>query len=144
MSAFDPKQSFTSALLVIFRLWNVNSSRFAIINQLMQTEVTRSANRIKVMLLRQIQATVQDGEVVMKSTSVMVALAAITLSSLALIQSAEARRYRSYCGYPDYGYLAPYPLGGNHTPRVSFVPVVVTCADHPYVVWKHCNVNSCW
>ena len=144
MSAFDPKQTFASALLVIFRLWNVNSSRFAIINQLMQTEVTRSANRIKVMLLRQIQATVQDGEVVMKSTSVMVALAAITLSSLALIQSAEARRYRPYCGYPDYGYLAPYPLGGNHTPRVSFVPVVVTCADHPYVVWKHCNVNSCW
>ena len=64
----------------------------------MQTEVTRSANRIKVMLLRQIQATVQDGEVVMKSTSVMVALAAITLSSLALIQSAEARRYRSIAG----------------------------------------------
>ena len=79
-----------------------------------------------------------------KSMPAMVALAAITLSSLATIQSAEARRYRSYCGYPEYGYLPPYPLGGNHTPRVSFVPVVVYCTDHPYVVWKHCNINSCW
>jgi hypothetical protein len=77
-----------------------------------------------------------------KSTLPMVALAAITLSFLATIQSAEARRYRSYCGYPEYGYLAPYPLGGNHTPRVSFVPVVVYCTDHPYVVWRHCNINS--
>jgi hypothetical protein len=80
----------------------------------------------------------------MKSTPVMVALAAITLSSLALIESAEARRYGSVCGFPEYGYLAPYPLGGNHAPRVNFVPVVVYCTDHPYVVWKHCNINSCW
>ena len=83
-----------------------------------------------------------------KSTLAMVAFVAITLSSLASVQSAEARGYRSYyrpvCGSLDYGYLAPYPLGGNITPRVSFVPVVVTCVEHPYVVWKHCNVNSCW
>jgi hypothetical protein len=45
----------------------------------------------------------QDGEVVMKSTPVMVALAAIMLTSLALIESAEARRYRSVCGFPEYG-----------------------------------------
>ena len=82
-----------------------------------------------------------------KSTLAMVAFAAITLSSLAAIQSAEARGYRSHyrsvCGYPDIGYLAPYPLGGNNTPRVSFVPVVVTCAAHPYVVWRHCSVDNC-
>jgi hypothetical protein len=104
------------------------------------------------MLLRQVRAThnhygvfaFQDGEVVMKSTPVMVALAAIVLTSLALIESAEARRYRSACGFPEYGYLAPYPFGGNDAPRVSFVPVVVHCTDHPFVVWKHCNVNSCW
>ena len=84
----------------------------------------------------------RDGEVDMKSTPVMVALAATI--SLALIQSADARRYRSYCGLPEYGYLAPYPFGGNKTPRVSFVPVVVFCTGHPYVVWKHCNINTCW
>jgi hypothetical protein len=78
-----------------------------------------------------------------KSTPVMVALAAITLSSLALLQSAEARGYRSYCGYPEYGYLAPYPFASSHAPRVSFVPVVVYCTDDPYVIWRHCNVNSC-
>ena len=80
------------------------------------------------MLLRQVEATAQslrgvafqDGEVAMKSTPVIVALAAVTLSSLALIQSAEARRYRSVCGFPEYGYLAPYTFGGNNTPRVSF------------------------
>jgi hypothetical protein len=79
-----------------------------------------------------------------KSTVAIVALAAITVSSLAQIQSAEARRYGSYCGHPEYGYLAPYPLAGNHAPRVSFVPVVITCTDHPFVVWKHCNVDRCW
>jgi hypothetical protein len=82
-----------------------------------------------------------------KSTLAMIAFVAITLSSLAATQSAEARGYRSHyrsvCGHPDLGYLAPYPLGGNYTPRVSFVPVVVTCAEHPYVVWRHCSVNDC-
>jgi hypothetical protein len=82
-----------------------------------------------------------------KSTPVLVALAAITLSSLAPIQSAEARGYRSYyrsyCGYPEYGYLPPYPFGGNRTPRVSFVPVAVYCTDHPFVVWRYCSVDGC-
>jgi hypothetical protein len=83
-----------------------------------------------------------------KSRPILIALVAITLSSLAAIQSAEARGHRSYygsvCGYPEYGYLAPYPLGGNSTPRVKFVPVVVSCAAHPFVVWRHCSVDSCW
>jgi len=79
-----------------------------------------------------------------KSSLVTVALVAMTLSALAPIQSAEARGYRSYCGYPEYGYLPPYALGGSHTPRVSFVPVVVYCTDHPFVVWRHCSVNGCW
>ena len=82
-----------------------------------------------------------------KSTLAMVAFVAVTFSSLVAIQSAEARgygsHYRSVCGNPEYGYLAPYPFGGNHAPRVSFVPVVVYCTDHPFVVWKHCNVDNC-
>jgi hypothetical protein len=77
-----------------------------------------------------------------KSTTAIVALAAITVSSFAPIQSAEARRYSSYCG--NYGYLPPYPFGGNHSPRVNFVPVVVYCSAHPYVVWRHCNIDRCW
>ena len=83
-----------------------------------------------------------------KSKPVRVALLAITLSSLASIPSAEAHGYgsyhRSYCGYPEYGYLAPYPFGGNSAPRVKFVPVMVFCTAHPFVVWKYCNVDNCW
>jgi hypothetical protein len=60
---------------------------------------------------------------VSKSAMAIVAFAAITVSSLAQIQSAEARRYSSYCGHPEYGYLAPYPLGGNNTPRVVLFPL---------------------
>jgi len=81
-----------------------------------------------------------------RSTLAMVAFVAITLFSLAAIQSAEARYrpyYRSVCGYPDSGYLAPYPFGGNSTPRVKFVAVVLTCPAHPFVVWKHCSVDNC-
>jgi hypothetical protein len=79
-----------------------------------------------------------------KATTAIVALAAITVSSFAPIQSTQARRYSSDCAYPGYGYLPPYALGGNNSPRVNFVPVVVYCAAHPYVVWKHCNVDRCW
>lgn len=84
-----------------------------------------------------------DGERAMsKSLSVMVA-AAIALCSFVAIQSAKARAYRWPCGHPQYGYLPPNPDGGSHTPRVVFVPVVVYCAYHPYVVWKHCSVTGC-
>ena len=61
-----------------------------------------------------------------KSTAIVVALAAIALFSLALIQSAEARGYRPLCGYPEYGYLPPYFFGGSHTPRVNFAAVAVS------------------
>lgn len=76
-----------------------------------------------------------------KSAQIILMLAAVTLSSLAPIQSAEARRYRPSCKYPEYGYLPPNINGG---PRVVFVPVLVQCTDYYYVVWKHCTVSRCW
>jgi hypothetical protein len=80
----------------------------------------------------------------LKSAPAMIALAAIALFHIVPIQSAEARGYRWSCGYPEYSYLPPYALGGSHTSRVSFVPVVLHCTDHPFVVWRRCNINSCW
>ncbi len=70
----------------------------------------------------------------------VVALAAIAASSLAT--SAEAR---GGCGggFPDIGYLPPNFSGGSHSPRVVTRAVVVHCTDHPYVVWRHCDVNRC-
>jgi hypothetical protein len=81
-----------------------------------------------------------------KSTITMVvALAVITVSSLAAIHSAEARghSYGSSCGFPDIGYLPPNFSGGSHSPRVVTRAVVVHCTDHPYVIWRHCDINHC-
>jgi tetrahydromethanopterin S-methyltransferase subunit C len=79
-----------------------------------------------------------------KSTLTMVvALAAITVFSLAT--SAEARGHGYGCGggFPDIGYLPPNFSGGSHSPRAVTRAVVVHCTDHPYVVWRHCDVNRC-
>ena len=60
------------------------------------------------------------------------ALAAITVSSLATIHSAEARGRGYGCGggFPDIGYLPPNFSGGSHSPRVVTRAVVVHCTDH--------------
>jgi hypothetical protein len=79
-----------------------------------------------------------------KSTIAMVvALAAITVSSLATSAEARSRGYGCGGGFPDIGYLPPNFSGGSHSPRVVTRAVVVHCTDHPYVVWRHCDVNRC-
>jgi hypothetical protein len=73
----------------------------------------------------------------------VVALAAVTVSSLATSAEARGRGYGCGGGFPDIGYLPPNFSGGSHSPRVVTRAVVVHCTDHPYVVWRHCDVNRC-
>ena len=73
----------------------------------------------------------------------VVALAAITVAPLATSAEARARGYGCGGGFPDIGYLPPNFSGGSHSPRVVTRAVVVHCTDHPYVVWRHCDVNRC-
>jgi hypothetical protein len=79
-----------------------------------------------------------------KSAMAMVTIAALAVSSLATIHSAEARGRGCGGGFPDIGCLPPNFSGGSHSPRVVSRAVVVHCTDHPYVVRRHCNVNHCW